>query len=239
MKLITRAQWGARAPRGTTPIRDIRGLTVHWEGPRMGAFSHDKCDDKIRGIQDFHMGTRGWSDIAYNYLVCPHGYVYQGRGKMTRSAANGTNYGNDFYLAVCYLGGEGDPFTAPAKTAILELKKWLGLTKMNAHRDHKATACPGDIIYRWVSSNPQLPVAQSTSPTTPEPTTTAPPTPEEEPMKLYIVKDPNGDHQYITNGITKWHVPKPEHIGEADAAFDLTRITLSAGLLAAIPTVTP
>ena len=79
MNLVTRAQWGARPPRNRTPLNPT-GATAHWEGPHMGVFPHTACPSKVRGIQAFHMDSRGWSDIAYNAIVCPHGYVFEGRG---------------------------------------------------------------------------------------------------------------------------------------------------------------
>lgn len=152
MKLITRAQWGARAPRAQPP-EDFTGATAHWEGPHMGTFPHASCPAKVRGIQAFHMDARGWSDIAYNAVVCPHGYVFEGRGRGVRSAANGTNVGNDADGAVCYLGGEGDPFTPEGAAAMADALHWLSPGgQRHAHRDWKPTTCPGDTIAAWVHS---------------------------------------------------------------------------------------
>jgi len=153
MNLVTRAQWGARPRKGTPTPLNPTGATAHWEGPHMGTFPHDQCDDKVRGIQAFHMDGRGWSDIAYNALVCPHGYVYEGRGPGVRSAANGTDAGNDADVAVCYLGGEGDPFTPEGATAMADAMHWLSPGgQRHAHRDWKPTACPGDTIAAWAHS---------------------------------------------------------------------------------------
>ena len=153
MNLVTRAQWGARPRKGTpTPLRPT-GATAHWEGPHMGTFPHDTCPAKVRGIQAFHMDSRGWSDIAYNAIVCPHGYVFEGRGPGVRSAANGTDPGNDADVAVCYLGGEGDPFTPEGATAMADAMHWLSPGgQRHAHRDWKPTACPGDTITAWAHS---------------------------------------------------------------------------------------
>lgn len=153
MNLVTRAQWGARPRKGNpTPLRPT-GATAHWEGPRMGTFSHDACPSKVRQIQAFHMDDRGWSDIAYNALVCPHGYVFEGRGPGVRSAANGTDDGNGADVAVCYLSGEGDPFTAEGQAAMADAMHWLSPGgQRHAHRDWKPTACPGDTIAAWAHS---------------------------------------------------------------------------------------
>lgn len=160
MKFVSRDEWGARERRGANPMNDRPfGITAHWEGPHMGAFAHDKCAGKVRGIQDFHMDGRGWSDIAYNGLACPHGFVFEGRGPHAASAANGFTQVNFDWYAVCYLGGEGDPFTDEGKEAFLDAFGWLrdegdaGPIR-NGHRDHKATACPGIDIYNWVHSLP-------------------------------------------------------------------------------------
>lgn len=159
-KFVSRSAWGAR-PRGATPtthpIGATRGVTLHWEGPHMGSFPHSECDNKVRAIEAFHRDTRDWADIAYNALVCPHGYVYEGRGVWTKSAANGNTEDNDDWYAVCYLGGEGDPFTSAAKVGFIEAVQWLRSeggagSRVNGHRDHKSTECPGDAIYRWLQT---------------------------------------------------------------------------------------
>lgn len=156
--LIPYADWSRRA-RGATrdshPIGATRGVTLHWEGPHMGAFAHSECPSKVRGIQDFHINGRGWADIAYNAVVCPHGYIFEGRGPGVTSAANGNESTNDDWYAVCYLGGERDPFTDDGKAAFIEAVAWLreegdAGPEVNGHRDHKATECPGNEIYTWL-----------------------------------------------------------------------------------------
>lgn len=154
VKLITRSEWGARAPLSKTSINPTYGTTVHWEGPHMGDFPHSACDDKVREIQRYHMDTKGWDDIAYTAVACHHGFVYEGRWIGRRTAANGTDHGNDVAYAVCWLGGEGDPFTDEGKVAIRAALDTLDAhgagSGRNGHRDWKPTECPGDVIYQWV-----------------------------------------------------------------------------------------
>jgi hypothetical protein len=150
---VTRAQWGARAPRSVTRLSGPRGVTWHYEGPPMGVFPHTACATKVRGIQAFHMDGRGWSDIAYTHLVCPHGVVFEGRGAGVRTAANGTNTGNSLSLAVCALLGVGDPHPLTLFFGLDAARRRLMSAGTGAetwvHRDWKATACPGDPITRW------------------------------------------------------------------------------------------
>jgi hypothetical protein len=154
---VTRSQWGSSFNYGnnTRMPSTCRGVALHWEGPRMGTFSHDLCDNKVRQIEDFHVDGRGWAGIAYNALVCPHGYVYEGRGIRYRNAANGDPTKNAAYFAVCYLGGQGDPFTDPAQAAFVRAVQWLRADGgagdyVKGHRDLTATACPGDTIWGWL-----------------------------------------------------------------------------------------
>lgn len=159
MPFVSRAEWGAKYEQGSGPIAGpVYGVTLHWEGPHMGTFSHSECAGKVRGIERFHKLTRGWAGIAYNLLVCPHGYVFEGRGAGVRSAANGTSGigGNDHWYAVCYLSGEGDPLTDAGKAGLIDAVQHLRLAgageKVNGHRDHHPTQCPGDAIYSWLQT---------------------------------------------------------------------------------------
>lgn len=123
----------------------------------MGRFPHDKCAAKVRGIQAFHMDRRRWDDIAYSFVVCPHGAIYEGRGWGVRTAANGTDFGNDHYFAACYLGGEGDPFTEEAKQAYRFLEwafrqRYGRDPEVRPHSSFKTTACPGPAIRTWIAT---------------------------------------------------------------------------------------
>lgn len=175
MKLVTRAQWGARPPKRTAPALWTDLATIHWEGPSMGTFDHERCAGKVRTIQAFHMDTRGWNDIAYSAIVCPHGYVFEGRGRGARTGANGTNTGNAAAYAVCALVGLDDPQPETLLDGITDAVAWLDCTRTNAHRDWKPTACPGDALAAHAHSGRFL--------TAPDPTPTPQP-PKDEPLMV-------------------------------------------------------
>lgn len=180
MKLVTRAQWGARSATTSTNITPA-GVAIHWEGPGMGTPAHSECAARVRGIQAFHMDGNGWSDVAYSAIACPHGYVFEGRGPGHRTAANGTDDGNQRFYAVCFLGGEGDDFTDEAKQAINDAIGWLGGGQIVGHRDLTSTACPGDEIYAWAHAGHPTPDPGGSG--TPDP---PPPPPEEDDMLGFI-----------------------------------------------------
>lgn len=155
MRFVSRAAAGLRPATGATGIDPQQGSTIHYEGPPLGSFPHASCAAKVRAIQAFHMDERGWTDIAYNAVVCPHGYVFEGRWIGRRSGANGTNEGNRWWYAICALIGEGDAKPPVMVEAIAECAEFFRSSgragpRVNGHRNHKPTKCPGEPLYAEV-----------------------------------------------------------------------------------------
>ena len=156
---LTRAQWGALSPkRPQTRMPTAAGVAIHYEGPRMGAYSHGQCINKVRGIQRFHMfgGRDDWKDVAYNEIVCRHGVRFECRGYGNQSGANGNSAANAKAYAICALIGEGDPvppeLTAGIKDACDDYRRHGAGSKVWAHRDFVATECCGDPLYAQVKA---------------------------------------------------------------------------------------
>ena len=168
MKLITRKEWGAKLETGSTPLRQsaVEGIAIHYSA----AFGdepedHSTCAAVVRGIQSYHMseavdGGKGpWWDIAYSFLVCRHGYVFEGRGWEKRTAAQGARDGNDHYLAACFLGSDRagrDDVTSKGRQAYSELINVAQSSVFHKQLDVKphsffdATECPGDELRAYV-----------------------------------------------------------------------------------------
>ncbi|MCE7081570.1 peptidoglycan-binding domain-containing protein [Streptomyces sp. ST2-7A] len=175
---VSRAQWGARAPRSrsTNITPGNGGVTVHHvDGVRVARGSHTDCASQVRGIQNHHMDTNGWQDIAYNHLTCVHGYVFEGRGEGIRSAANGTDSGNQNWYAVCGLvGGSASNYDTITNglidafhLAISRLRARGGAANgINGHRNHTSTACPGN-LYALVTDGRLDPGGGGGTPTPP------------------------------------------------------------------------
>jgi len=195
----SRSSWGARPPKRRLGLPTAEGNTVHWEGPALGDYSHDTCPDLVRRVQNFHMDTRGWYDIAYSTLVCRHGDIFEGRGYGTRTGANGTNDGNRRSYAHCVLVGQGDTIPVEAKVAVrlvIEHFESLGSGRRRwCHRDWKATACAGDELCAFVHAG--LPVPSTSTPA-PSPILPAP-------TRDYMARGSRGGHvpqlQQILNAL--------------------------------------
>ena len=182
--LITRAEWGARRPAGSIGTIAPEGITVHYNGPAFGGFpwDHGRCAQMVRGTQAFHLDGRGWADIAYTACVCPHGFVFEGRGTRQRTAAQGTNAGNARSLALMFLAGEGEPLTDEARAVAIWWANEIARTPLRwAHRDWHSTACPGAPLTAWKGTGfippgvPAPPTAPPPPPPVPAIPTPAPP----------------------------------------------------------------
>lgn len=169
MMLVMRDAWGARPPeRRADYLESTRGTKVHYVGERVDPElardgNHDRCAGIVRGIQRFHMDDNGWLDIAYNALVCPHGYVFIGRGPHAQSAANGAGLNDDHYAVCALLGDTGliDP-TDEMLHGLRDAIEWLRSRgnagqEIKGHRDGYPTSCPGDRLYAWVRAGAPRP----------------------------------------------------------------------------------
>ena len=161
LEFVPREAWGAKGARSVAEIHNVRGLAVHYSGMDADEVGdHARCSDRVRGIQRFHQGTRGWADIAYSFLVCKHGAIFEGRGAYRRSAANGTDAGNDRFLAVCFLGDDSagrDDVTDAGRRALRVL--WAAVrgwhptaVEVVPHSQFKPTMCPGDELRAWIQA---------------------------------------------------------------------------------------
>jgi len=161
---ISRAEAGLRAPRSVS--RNITpgngGVSSHYGGGHQSAAEldadHARCVSTWLSWQAYHMDSHGWVDIAYTGGFCNHGYAFAGRGVGVRTAANGTNAGNQNYYAVVWIGGEGQ---TPTQAAFDALAWWIVQLRENGkagnavkpHWFFKPTGCPGDPLAKYVAYN--------------------------------------------------------------------------------------
>ena len=146
-----------------------QGVTAHYGGPspwRGFRTDHNRCPAIVRSWHAYHL-SKGWSGLAYSAVVCPHGTIYKGRWRGKRTAANGTNDGNQRSYAVCYLAGDNDPVTEPAKRAFHDAAHALGQPLRWNHAEWKSTSCAGDPIRAWQRAGWPLPGGTTPTPQPP------------------------------------------------------------------------
>ena len=167
--LITRAGWGAdeslRFGKGGEEIfpveyQPVEHVIIH----HADTANFNDPVLEMRSIYYFHAITRGWGDIAYNYLVDFMGNVYEGRvgGEGAVGChAEGYNAGS---CGICLMGRFfEDPTTPEMHNAIVWITSWAArnldptgaapfhdiasLPTICGHRDVNNTSCPGDEFY--------------------------------------------------------------------------------------------
>jgi len=166
-KIVTRAQWGARAPTNHIPNMSALPIYVfvhHSAGPE--CFTPEKCTQEMHVFQSYHMDTRGYSDTGYNFVVGEDGNAYEARG-WNEVGAHTLNY-NHNGIAICVVGD----FTSklPNAAALNTVKQLIqcGLDNhkiaptytLKGHRDVGSTACPGTTLYNLIHSWPHYVAAK-------------------------------------------------------------------------------
>ena len=153
MQIVTRSEWGARSARSRTPMSPYADPVIHYNGPAMNLAGKGLAAERaaVRGIQRYHLDDKGWADIAYSFLIGPSGAIYEGRGKGIRSAANGSTSQNKARYSIMFLVGEGEQISSEMLASANALIKDLGYNAVVGHRDVRATACPGNVIYDLIA----------------------------------------------------------------------------------------
>ncbi|CAG5113668.1 Oidioi.mRNA.OKI2018_I69.chr2.g7758.t1.cds [Oikopleura dioica] len=159
-RFVPRVEWEARSPTGVTnfqlPAR--HGLIGHHTA---GSHCSDKasCISNMKGTQNYHMDSLGWSDIGYQFLIGEDGRIYEGRGQW-RQGAHCSNW-NSNTIGFSVMGNFSNRLpNQNALDAVDELIAWLerknyvnkNCYEFAGHRDKNATVCPGDPLYaHWGS----------------------------------------------------------------------------------------
>lgn len=200
--IYSRAQWGAdESIRNKSSLRygTINGGFVH-HTVNANDYTEDQVPAILRSIYAYHVKSRGWSDIGYNFLVDRFGRIWEGRyGGIDKPVvgAHTLNY-NQYSFAMSAIGNYE---TAQPSDVMLraygQLFAWkLSLhgvnpasmsqkigsrtfAAINGHRDAGSTACPGAYLYA------QIPLIRQYA------TSAVPPTPPTPVVVPIAVSEPN------------------------------------------------
>ncbi len=168
--ICDRSCWCEDCPVDNTPeFTDPTHLIVHHSA---GQTESDDFAAVVRFYWDLHVGTNGWDDIGYNWLIDANGVIYQGRP----DGYQGAHFSciNENTVGICMIGD----FTSQvpqidARTALIELLAYEAteheinvlersyhetgdfvIDNISGHRDGNesdngcsTTACPGDSFY--------------------------------------------------------------------------------------------
>jgi hypothetical protein len=161
VEYLPRSAWNARkanaGPGDLTPSR-VEGVVIHWPGTGDDKPIHTReaVAAALRGWQDYHIDTRGWSDIAYQVAVDQSGRAWTLRGLLEQSGANGCNAVNETYGAILLVLVDGEEpseaMKATTREVITDFRRIYGAdaAQIKPHSvarlvcDTGGTDCPGD-----------------------------------------------------------------------------------------------
>jgi hypothetical protein len=165
---ITRTQWNCPQGQGLVPgvgvSSSVTHLIVHHSA---GSNTSSDWNAVVLSIWNYHVGTNGWSDIGYNFLVAPNGVLYEGRGggnNVTGAHFCGFNTGT---MGTCMMGTYNtEDITLNARNKLREILAWkccnsninpvgsafhtasgLTLNNISGHQNGCATDCPGTFFF--------------------------------------------------------------------------------------------
>ncbi|XP_063910256.1 peptidoglycan recognition protein-like [Zophobas morio] len=87
LKIVSRLEWLAQPPiEPATPLHTPVPYVIIHHTATENCSSQTQCVFHVRDIQMYHIESRGWWDIGYNFLVGGDGKAYEGRGWKSEGA---------------------------------------------------------------------------------------------------------------------------------------------------------
>jgi N-acetylmuramoyl-L-alanine amidase len=139
--IVSRSAWGAdellrrNHPHYASVVRLV--IVHHTATPNN--YTPDQAAAIVRGIDVFHVRTRGWNDIGYNFLIDRFGRVFEGRyGGITRNVIGAHALGfNTGSVGIALIGN----FTTakPPAAAVQSLERLIAWRLDLAHVDPVST----------------------------------------------------------------------------------------------------
>jgi len=129
---------------------DVRFLLVH-HSASPNEYDEDDVPGILQGFFDYHTSPeKGWSDIAYNFLIDRFGHTWEGRtGSLDGPVvayATGGNQG--FSQLVCLIGDFTSELPSPEATdSLVSVLAWL------ADRDNVSTSPGSEVTFASRGSN--------------------------------------------------------------------------------------
>lgn len=130
-EVLPRTRWaGDLVPVGSLANEDdVRFILIHHTASG-NDYGRDETAEEIRNFYRLHIGPgRGWSDVAYNFLVDRFGRIWEGRdGSLDRAVRGDATGGSQGFALLCALIGDhhDKPVSEEAATALIRLVAWLG-----------------------------------------------------------------------------------------------------------------
>ncbi len=140
--IVSRAGWGAdeSIKQGSAFLFDRLGVVFVHHTASSSTYSAADVPSLIRGFYRFHVLSRGWFDLGYNYLVDRYGRIYEGRsGGITNNVRGAQVAGfNTGSAGVALIGNYSS--ASPTKAQLAALRDVVAWRLDLAHVDPLSTS---------------------------------------------------------------------------------------------------
>ncbi|XP_046608518.1 peptidoglycan-recognition protein SC2-like isoform X2 [Neodiprion virginianus] len=161
LRFVTRNEWGAQPP--TEPLGKLKHpvpYVIISHTATEFCDTQSTCTFRIRFTQVFHMESRNWSDIAYNFLIGGDAYAYIGRG-WDHVGAHAYGY-NSRSIGISFIGTYNTVAPSDHQMNALQQLIEIGVKsgkiaadyKLLGHRQVSKTPSPGDALYNIITTWP-------------------------------------------------------------------------------------
>ncbi|MCL2802580.1 MAG: N-acetylmuramoyl-L-alanine amidase, partial [Micrococcales bacterium] len=207
-----RTEWTTRKPGKFDPApAKLSGAVLHHTAGANGTTTA-QAPGVLRGIQNYHMDSRGWSDIGYNFVVDSQGGIWEARSGSLGAYVVGAHAApyNTGSVGVSILGTyssvepPGKAVDAAGRLMAWRLStsnvsnlkatvkypgKTVAVPVVAGHRDVNSTDCPGNRLYA------KLPTLRTYDASSPKPPPPPPPDPGPPPVTPFgqIMASPDMD----------------------------------------------
>lgn len=175
---VSRADWGHTGDRGgyAIPGSQVDKLVCH-HTPHQDPATYAQAIEELHQVLTGHL-FNGWGDGGYSWLVW-HSFAFEMRGYLRTGAhapgANSTSIGIAFLMDGRYRTPTATEWQSARDVMAYGVEHGYCVPSytVSGHRDHVATACPGDLTYSRLGDYWSTPIIHPAAPTP------KPPEPEE------------------------------------------------------------
>jgi len=256
-KIIPATKWGRDVKGSPSKMnnKNIREMTIHYTGAPSVNAGKDDMAARIKQTERGHQGrtNENISTIGYNFVIDKWGRIWEARGWTYRNGANGARKGekssNDWSFSVQVCVGVKDNAPTPEVIDALQdlyviaCKRFKRELSVGGHRDHVATSCPGEDLYKLVKSG-KIQAKYREANGSPQKAAPAPapapvaPTPAPAPKKVAPAPQPAETTHKVGRGDTYWEI-SVKYLGNGSRWREISKlnngVALRPGMTIRIP----
>lgn len=162
---VSPAGWGAKINYDSWTQRSTNQAFLHWGGTRVSSSAAQGVVDgekaTLRGWENYHVNTRKYRGIAYDWAIGNSGTLYRCRGGSMSAATGGDidrdgRSNNSEGEAIVFIIGEGQKPSAKALATAAKVLHALNYAENYGHQESAqrgtgtATSCPGPDVMQFV-----------------------------------------------------------------------------------------